>query len=333
MTAEAEAAAPPAEELEQRKERVGAIVARRLLRAVLVAWGVSLVAFALVRIVPGDPVAVLLGDLASEERIQRLREELYLTGSFFDQYFGYMGDLIRLDLGRSIMTTRPVLTGIGDTLPVTLWLTGLGMLVALVIAVPLGVIGGLTSSNLYRLGFNLISSALIATPVFVSGVLLLLPFAVWWRWLPVGGYVSSFPQNLYYLILPAVVTGIPIGMIFGRVLQESIRETYTEEFVETGLVWGIGKTAFMWRYLVRPSIAPVIGLLGYIVGAYLAAAVVVETVFVLPGIGTYLVRGVLARDYPVVQGTLFIFGLIVVVVHFLADALSAVIDPRARVMS
>ena len=333
MTAEAEAAAPPAEELEQRKERVGAIVARRLLRAVLVAWGVSLVAFALVRIVPGDPVAVLLGDLASEERIQRLREELYLTGSFFDQYFGYMGDLIRLDLGRSIMTTRPVLTGVGDTLPVTLWLTGLGMLVALVIAVPLGVIGGLTSSNLYRLAFNLISSALIATPVFVSGVLLLLPFAVWWRWLPVGNYVSSFPQNLYYLILPAVVTGIPIGMIFGRVLQESIRETYTEEFVETGLVWGIGKTAFMWRYLVRPSIAPVIGLLGYIVGAYLAAAVVVETVFVLPGIGTYLVRGVLARDYPVVQGTLFIFGLIVVVVHFLADALSAVIDPRARVMS
>ena len=329
----AEAAAPPAEELEQRKERVGAIVARRLLRAVLVAWGVSLVAFALVRIVPGDPAAALLGTLASEERIQRLREDLYLTGSFFDQYFGYMGDLIRLDLGRSIWTTRPVLTGVGDTLPVTLWLTGLGMLVALVIAIPLGVIGGLTRSNLYRLGFNLISSALIATPVFVSGVLLLLPFAVWLRWLPVGGYVSSFPQNLYYLILPAVVTGIPIGMIFGRVLQESIRETYTEEFVETGLVWGIGKTAFMWRYLVRPSIAPVIGLLGYIVGAYLAAAVVVETVFRLPGIGTYLVRGVLARDYPVVQGTLFIFALIVVAVHFLADALSAVIDPRARVMS
>lgn len=320
-------------EQEQRKERVAAVVARRLLRAVLVAWGVSLVAFALVRIIPGDPVAVLLGDLASEDRIQRLREDLHLTGSVFNQYFSYMSDLVRLDFGRSIMTTRPVLTGVGDTLPVTLWLTGLGMLVALVIALPLGVIGGLTRSNLYRLGFNLVSSALIATPVFVSGVLLLLPFAVWLRWVPVGGYVYSFPQNIYYLILPAVVTGIPIGMIFGRVLQESIRETYAEEFVETGLVWGIGKTAFMWRYLVRPSIAPVIGLLGYIVGAYLAAAVVVETVFVLPGIGTYLVRGVLARDYPVVQGTLFIFGFIVVAVHFLADALSAVIDPRARVMT
>ncbi len=323
----------PAEELEQRKERVAAAVARRLLRAVLVAWGVSLVAFALVRIVPGDPVAVLLGDLASEERIQRLREELHLTGSFVNQYLGYMSDLLKLDFGRSIMTTRPVLTGIGDTLPVTLWLTGFGMLVAVIIALPLGVVGGLTRSNLYRLSFNLLSSALIATPVFVSGVLLLLPFAVWLRWVPVAGYEYAFPQNIKYLILPAVVTGIPIGMIFGRVLQESIRETYTEEFVETGLVWGIDKTAFMWRYLVRPSIAPVIGLMGYIVGAYLAAAVIVETVFVLPGIGTYLVRGVLARDYPVVQGTLFIFGFIVVAVHFLADTLAAVIDPRARVMS
>ena len=328
-----ETANAPAEELEQRKERVAAAVARRLLRAVLVAWGVSLVAFALVRIVPGDPVAVLLGDLASEERIQRLREELHLTGSFVNQYLGYMSDLLKLDFGRSIMTTRPVLTGIGDTLPVTLWLTGFGMLVAVVIALPLGVVGGLTRSNLYRLSFNLLSSALIATPVFVSGVLLLLPFAVWLRWVPVAGYEYAFPQNIKYLILPAVVTGIPIGMIFGRVLQESIRETYTEEFVETGLVWGIDKTAFMWRYLVRPSIAPVIGLMGYIVGAYLAAAVIVETVFVLPGIGTYLVRGVLARDYPVVQGTLFIFGFIVVAVHFLADTLAAVIDPRARVMS
>ena len=328
-----ETANAPAEELEQRKERVAAAVARRLLRAVLVAWGVSLVAFALVRIVPGDPVAVLLGDLASEERIQRLREELHLTGSFVNQYLGYMSDLLKLDFGRSIMTTRPVLTGIGDTLPVTLWLTGFGMLVAVVIALPLGVVGGLTRSNLYRLSFNLLSSALIATPVFVSGVLLLLPFAVWLRWVPVAGYEYAFPQNIQYLILPAVVTGIPIGMIFGRVLQESIRETYTEEFVETGLVWGIDKTAFMWRYLVRPSIAPVIGLMGYIVGAYLAAAVIVETVFVLPGIGTYLVRGVLARDYPVVQGTLFIFGFIVVAVHFLADTLAAVIDPRARVMS
>ncbi len=316
-----------------KRERLLHLVARRLLRALLVAWGVSLLAFLIVRLVPGDPVLVMLGEEASPERIENFREELNLNGSVLSQYFGYTGDLLQGDLGKSFQTTRPVTETIFERLPITLWLNVLAMLLALLIAVPFGVIGGLTRSNVYKQGFNLFSAALIATPPFVTGVLFLLGFAVKLRWLPVAGYVRSFPQNLEYLILPSLATAIPISMIFAIVLQESIRETNAEEFVETGLVWGLPKRTLTWRYLLRPSIAPVIGLLGYIVGANMAAAVIVETVFNLEGIGTYLVRGVLARDYSVVQGTLFVFGLIVVVVHFLADSISAIIDPRARTIT
>ena len=310
-----------------------ALIGRRLVRAILVAWGVSLLAFAIVRIVPGDPVATLLGEEATPDRVEVLRERLHLDGSVVSQYGSWMSDVLRGDLGNSLQSTRPVLDTIGDRLPITLWLVGLGMLFALILAIPLGVIGGLARSNWYKQSFGLGSAALIATPPFVTGVLLLLVFAVRLRWLPVAGYVDTFPENLDYLLLPAIAIGIPVGMIFAIVLQESIRETNAEEFVETGLVWGLAKPQFVWRYLLRPSIAPVIGLMGYIVGANLAAAVVVEQVFNLEGIGTYLVRAVLARDYPVVQGTLFTFGFIVVVVHFLSDSVAALIDPRARTLS
>ena len=316
-----------------KRDSVLALIGRRLLRAILVAWGVSLLAFAIVRIVPGDPVLVLLGEEANPAQIEVLRERLHLDGSVVSQYGSWMGDVLKGDLGQSLQSTRPVVDTIRDRLPITLWLIGLGMVVALVLAIPLGVIGGLTRSNWYKRGFSLGSAALIATPPFVSGVLLLLVFGVRLRWVPVAGYVDTFPQNLEYLLLPAIVTGIPVGMIFAIVLQESIRETNAEEFVETGLVWGLAKPQFIWRYLLRPSIAPVIGLMSYIVGASLAAAVIVETVFNLEGVGTYLVRAVLARDYPVVQGTLFTFGFIVVAVHFLSDSVSALIDPRSRTLS
>ena len=316
-----------------RRDRMLALIGRRLVRAILVAWGVPLLAFAIVRIVPGDPVATLLGEEATPDRVEVLRERLHLDGSVVSQYGSWMSDVLRGDLGNSLQSTRPVLDTIGDRLPITLWLVGLGMLFALILAIPLGVIGGLARSNWYKQSFGLGSAALIATPPFVTGVLLLLVFAVRLRWLPVAGYVDTFPQNLDYLLLPAIAIGIPVGMIFAIVLQESIRETNAEEFVETGLVWGLAKPQFVWRYLLRPSIAPVIGLMGYIVGANLAAAVVVETVFNLEGVGTYLVRAVLARDYPVVQGTLFTFGFIVVVVHFLSDSVAALIDPRARTLS
>ena len=272
-----------------KRDRVLALIGRRLVRAILVAWGVSLLAFAIVRIVPGDPVATLLGEEATPDRVEVLRERLHLDGSVVSQYGSWMGDVVRGDLGQSLQSTRPVLDTIGDRLPISLWLVGLGMVFALILAIPLGVLGGLTRSNWYKQGFGLGSAALIATPPFVTGVLLLLVFGVRLKWLPVAGYVDTFPQNLEYLLLPAIAIGIPVGMIFAIVLQESIRETNAEEFVETGWSGGSPSPVRLALPALRLPSPPVIGLMGNIVGANLAAAWVVERV--QPGGDRHLPRG------------------------------------------
>lgn len=270
---------------------------------------------------------VLLGDQATPEAIEQVRKALHLEGSIPQQYVTFIADILSGDFGTSLVTRQPVLTTITQTLPVTLWLTALSMLVAIAVALPLGVFAGTTRSTTYLGVFRVVASVFIAFPVFVSALVLLLVVGVQLRWLPVAGY-APFPENLRYLLLPAIAAGVPNGMIFARILQQSVRETSREEFVEAGIVWGLQRGELMLNYLIRPSLAPTIGLMGYVVAASLASAVILETVFNLPGVGTYLVRGVLARDYPVVQGTLFIFGVIVVGVHFVADSLASWIDPR-----
>lgn len=299
----------------------------RLVRAALVSWGVSLAAFAVVHLVPGDPVLVLLGDQATPEAIEHVKKELHLEGSLPQQYVAFVADVLRGNFGTSLVTRQPVLVTLSQTLPVTLWLTWSSLVVAALIALPLGVVAGTTRSATYVAAFRVASSVFIAFPVFVSALVLLLIVGVQLKWLPVAGY-APFPENLRYLALPALVAGIPNGMIFARILQQSVQETSREEFVEAGIVWGLPRGELLLNYLIRPSLAPTIGLMGYVVGASLASAVILETVFNLPGVGSYLVRGVLARDYPVVQGTLFIFGVIIVGVHFVADTVAAWIDPR-----
>lgn len=305
------------------------VIAERLTRAVLVAWGVSLVAFALVRIIPGDPVLILLGDNATAEGIARLRAALHLEGSILEQYAAFAGDLLRGDLGRSLSTGQAVTTTILNTLPVTAFLIALTMLEAVAMAVPIGLIWAAARSRPLQEIFRLVSSMVLAIPVFLSGLVLLLVFAVHWPVLPVAGYEPRFPDNIRHLALPSFAAALPLAMIFARMIQTAVRDTLAEDFVETAIVWGLPKRTLIWSYLIRPSVAPVIALMGYVIGASLASVVVLETVFSLPGVGSYLVQGVLTRDYPVVQGTLVVFGLIVVLVHFAADSISGWIDPRA----
>jgi peptide/nickel transport system permease protein len=168
----------------------------------------------------------------------------------------------------------------------------------------------------------------LAVPVFVTGLILLLVFGVRAGLLPVAGYDPSFPANLRYLILPGVSSGIAVGMVLARILARSVQDTAEQEFVESAIVWGLPRRELFWRYLMRPSLAPTIGLLGYVIGVSLTGTVIVEAVFNLPGVGTYLVKGVSARDYPVVEGSLLVFGILVVIVHFIADTVSSLIDPR-----
>jgi peptide/nickel transport system permease protein len=303
---------------------------RHLGRALAVAFAVMCIAFALIRLIPGDPVLLLLGDRATPEMIREYRDLLGLNGSLPEQFLRYLANLAHADLGRSLVTRLTVTSIIGRTLPVTLWLIAVTLVIGALLAVPLALTAAVYRRTWFGHVFRIVSSVLLATPVFLSGLVAILFFAILLGVAPVAGYEDTFPANLRYLWLPALVICGVLVPVFARVLQSSIVATLQQEFVETAVIRGLPRRILVWRYLMRPSLAPTIGLLGYVVGQLLGAAVIVEIIFGLPGIGTELINGVLGRDYPLVQGIVFVFGLLVVLVSYVSDLVSGLLDPRTR---
>jgi peptide/nickel transport system permease protein len=305
-------------------------IVQSLMRAVLVGFGIMVIAFSLIHSIPGDPARMMLGDQATDEAVTQYREVLGLNAPLPQQFLNYVGGLARGDLGKSIVTRQPVSQTISRRLPVTLWLIATTAIMALIIAMPLGIAAARYRRGWFGQVFRIGASLSLATPVFFSGVIAILLFAVALNIAPVAGYRGQFPYNLRYLWLPSLVLCTVLVPILSRVLQSSIADTMEQEFVESAIVRGLPRRIVFWRYLLRPSFAPTVALLGYMVGALLGAAVVVELVFNLPGIGTALVDAVLGRDYTTVQSILLIFGMIVVAVSFVADLVSGWLDPRTR---
>jgi ABC-type dipeptide/oligopeptide/nickel transport system permease component len=306
-------------------------IVQRMVRALLVGFGVMVISFALLRFIPGDPVQLLLGDAATEELVAVYREALGLDGTPLEQFWRYTSGVARGDLGTSLQTRASVNDVIARTLPVTLWLILVTLVFAVAAALPLAIAAAVYRRTWFGHFFRIGSSVLLATPVFYSGLLLLLLFALRLEIAPVAGYETDFPENLSYLWLPALTLSGVMVPIVARVLQSSIVDTLEQEFVESAIVRGVSFLPFTWRYLLRPSLPPTVSLLGYMIGQLLSAAVVVEIVFNLPGIGTALiVEGVLLRDYTVVQGIVLVFGFIVVFVSLLSDVVSGWLDPRTK---
>ena len=305
---------------------------QNLIRALLATMGVLVVTFTLIHLIPGDPVEMLLGEAATEELVLEYRRILGLEGSLFDQFISYLSSVVHGDLGTSLLTRQSVNAVVARTLPLTAWLITVTIAMSLLMAIPLGILAAIYRGTWFDHAFRVFTSISLATPSFYSGLLLILFFAIQLKLAPVAGYNPGFPGNLYYLWLPALTMSGALVPILSRVLQSSIVDTMEQEFVETAIVRGLPKSVLVWRYLLRPSLAPTIGLLGYIIGQLLSATVVVDIVFNLPGMGTALVgEGVLLRDYPLVQGIILVFALIVVIVSFLSDMLCGWIDPRTKI--
>jgi len=305
----------------------------RIGQSVLVAFSVMVVSFSVLRLTPGDPALAILGDSATLADIEALREKLGLNGSAFTQFIDYAMPLFRGDFGSSIVTDQPVLDLVGASLPVTLQLITLTMVMALTIAVLLAVPAAKYRFGVFGLFFRIGTSMSLSVPVFFSGQLLILLAAIRWDLLPAGGYQAGFPGNIQYLLLPALTACGPLVPILVRVLQSSVIDTMGQAFVETAQVRGLAGPRLVWRYLLRPSLAPTIALSSYIVGSLFGTAVVLELVYNLPGIGTRLLAAVFSRDYPVVQGIVLVMGILVVLVNLVADLLSGWLDPRARAVS
>lgn len=302
----------------------------RFLRAISISFWVMVISFSLIRLSPGDPAEARLGAGAELEAIEQLREQLGLNKGALEQFFDYLTGLFRGDLGVSLVNGVSVLETIQRTFPLTLTYITLSVFFAFIISIPIGTIIGWSNRASSVYVFRGITSVIIATPNFFIAMVGILIFSVQRNWAPVFGYVSEFPENLKYLWLPVSINTLILVSIISRVLHTSVVDTKAEEFVETGIIRGVSRPRFFWFYILKPSLAPTVVLLSYMMGTMLGATVILETIFSLPGIGRELVGAVLANDYPMVQGILLFFGVITVFISFIGDLLAYALDRRVK---
>ncbi|HXH14258.1 MAG TPA: ABC transporter permease [Alphaproteobacteria bacterium] len=303
----------------------------RLLLLIPTVLGVTLVVFLMMRFIPGDPVTNMMGEMYSEEDARQLRRELGLDQPLVVQYGKWLLFLLRGDWGRSILTNRPVLTDILYRLPVTIELIVLSMLVSLLIALPAGIIAAVRPNTWQDYSAMVVAMAGVSIPEFFLGVLLFLLFALVLGWLPVSGYVpvtDSAWQNLRHMLLPMIALGFPRAALLTRLVRASLLEVLKLEYVTTARAKGLGEKPVVLKHALKNALIPTVTVAGLQVGFLIGGAIVVETVFAVPGIGSFGIDAIIKRDYPQVQAFVLVGALVFVVVNLLVDLLYAVIDPR-----
>ncbi len=293
--------------------------------AALVVLGVCTLVFLLLHLVPGDPVEAMLGEGARPADRSVLIASLGLDRPLGEQYLGYLGRLVRLDLGQSFVYQRPVAGLLAERLPATLILAGIALTLALLIAVPLGVLAAFRRGRALdgaAMGFSLLGSSI---PNFWLGPLLILFFSLWLGWTPVSG--REGPASL---VLPAVTLGTSLAAILARMVRSSVLEVLGEDYIRTARAKGLSPMAVLWGHALRNAWLPVLTLVGLQLGGLLGGAVITETVFAWPGLGSLLVEAIQGRDYPVVQGCVLLVSIAYVLINMGTDLVYAWVDPRIR---
>lgn len=298
---------------------------RRLSHAVIVVCGVAVLVFSLIHLIPGDPVEVMLGEAAQPADRQALRHALGLDQALHIQFWRYLRGLAHLDLGTSLHSRRPVLDLLLERLPATLELTAAALLLAISVALPLGVIAALRKNSGWDRGAMGFAMLGVSVPSFWMGPLLILVFAVWLGWLPVSGR-----DGFSSLLLPALTLGLGMAAILARMVRSAVLDTLNEDYIRTARAKGLPMRTVVWRHALRNALLPVITLLGLQLGALLGGAVITETVFAWPGIGLLVVESIQRRDYPVVQACVLFISIAYVLVNTLTDLVYAQVDPRVR---
>jgi len=307
---------------------------RRLVILVLSLFIASLVLFVLLRLLPGDPANALLSVGADAQQIEAAREQVGSNLPLGEQFLRFLGNLARFDLGASFISGAPVGAEIAARLAITLPLTFLAFVLALVIAVPLGIVSAVKADRWYGALISTVSQLGIAIPVFWVGILLVLVFAINIRLFPSGGFPSrgwhAPLEALRALALPVLTIAIVMSASLLRYVRAATLDVLGSDYLRTARALGAGFTEAFVRHGIRNGAMPVISILGIELASTFLGAVVVERVFTLPGLGSMLLLGIQQRDYPNVQGVLFVSTLLVLLVGFAADITQRLIDPRLR---
>lgn len=313
-----------------------AYVFRRLLYAVLTFFLITFVIFGAVRALPGDSVLAAFdegGVAPSPEHIAQVRKDLGLDKPFYEQYAVWIGNVFRGDLGRSFITNREVGGLLKQALPVTLELTLLAVAIAMVISIPLGVLGGLTRGTPIDYTSRMVAVLGITIPSFVWGMVALLAGVRWFNWVPPTSYTSLIDNprnNLGQFMLPAIILGYALAGSQTRMVRSTVLEVLRKDFVRTAYAKGLTGRVVLMRHVMRNAMIPVITLMGLQVATVLGGSIVVEQIFNLPGVGQLLLNGVAKRDYPIVQAGVLVTASAVVIVNLVVDVSYAIIDPRIR---
>jgi peptide/nickel transport system permease protein len=308
-------------------------LAKRLLVAVPSLLIASLIVFTLPRLIPGDVVVLMLAEKAYAKDIDELRAKLGLDRPLPVQYFEWLGKAARGDLGESLWTKRPVLEEIGQRLPVTFELAMLGLVVALIIAIPVGVISAARQDTLADYVARSAAILGLSIPAFWLATLLIVLPAIWWGWRPVTGFVE-FSQDpighVAQLLLPAAILGIAVGAALMRLTRGMLLEVLRQDYVRTAWAKGLGERVILMKHALRNAVIPVVTLLGTQLPQIIGGTVIIETVFGLPGMSRFLFDAINQRDYPVIQGVNLVVVSVIVLVNLAVDTLYAVLDPRIR---
>jgi ABC-type dipeptide/oligopeptide/nickel transport system permease component len=300
-------------------------VARRCLLTIPVLLGVATLVFSLIHLVPGDPVQVMLGESASPTEVSMLRERLGLDQPLGRQYLTFMAAASVGDLGRSLRTNRPVAEEIAVRFPATLELAAASMALAIVFAIPLGILSAVKAGTWLDHATSTVALLGISVPGFWLGPLLAIAFSISLGWLPVSGR-----GTLAHLVLPAVTLGAPLGAVLARTTRASLLEELHAMYVLAARARGFSEVRTVLRHALRNSLIPVVTVLGLQFGVVLTGAVVTETIFAWPGVGRFLIQAIASRDYPAVQGCILFIAVVYVSMNLLVDLSYGWLDHRIR---
>ena len=309
-----------------------AFIVKRLGFAVITLFGVLTIVFFIVRVLPGDPALVVLGDQASQDAIERLRERLGLNAPLWRQYIDFLGGVLRGDWGVSLVSGRPVIDEIRAVLPATLELTVVSLILGAAIGVPLGVWSAINRNRLVDYVARIVSLIGLSLPAFVSAVLLLLAFAIQLRWFPVisSSQGGSFGERVQNLALPAINLGLIMAAYITRVARSAMLEVLNQDYVRTANAKGLAFDVIIRRHCLRNAAIPVVTVVGLYLGILIGNSVLTEIVFNRPGLGKLIIGALNQRDYTMLQGMMVIYTLIVVVVNLITDLVYGFIDPRIK---
>lgn len=308
-----------------------AFIAKRLASAAVTLFAVLTLIFVLVRIVPGDPAQVILGDQASAQAITQMRERLGLDKPIIVQYGAFLADLATGDFGQSLVTGAPVLREVLAVLPYTLELAGAALLIGSIIGIPLGVWAALRRNRPTDYWVRILTLTGLSFPAFTSGILLLLIFSIQLQWFPViSNQGAGFTDHMRGLALPAINLGIIMAAFIARVARSSMLDVLSQDYVRTAMAKGLSTRTVIYRHALRNALIPIVTVIGLYFGVQIGNSVLTEIVFNRPGLGKLIVGALNQRDYTMLQGLIVIYAFIVVIVNLVTDLTYGLIDPRVQ---